>query len=503
MYRMKKKIRAICNEAVSLSLRKQAEDCLLLTEIDANAVDGTDYRRLLRELQAHQIELEMQLAELRKAHAKSRALVARLRASETQLRLGFDYSYDWEYWQKPDRGIAYMSTSCEDITGIPPAEFVANHRLLRRIVHPDDRAIMNQHIRETAVNRADAQLEFRIKNPSGEVRYIAHRCRAVISPEGVYMGRRVSNRDITERKQIELKLMASESRYKTLFETASDAIFIMSGEVFVDCNAATLDMFRCTREQIINKPPYDFSPAIQPDGRDSLSAAREKIHAALQGRTMLFEWWHQRADGEVFYAEVSLHAFRIETDDFIVAIVRDINKRKLLEQQLEKQAHTDVLTGLNSRGHLLALLEREIKRAKRYNSPLSVAMLDLDHFKAVNDNHGHHAGDMVLKAFARVCLEVLRKIDVIGRVGGEEFVVLFPETTLEQALEVAERLRQAIAAMNVRIESGLCIRFTVSMGLAALDNNDINLDGLLTQADKALYQAKYGGRNKVCCFSAG
>lgn len=500
---MKKKVAAVGNEAVSLSLRKRAEDYLLLTETDANAVDDLDCRQLLQEFQEHQTELEMELAELRKAYAKSRAQVAALRASETQLQLGFDYSYDWEYWQKPDRSIAYMSSSCEDITGIPPAEFVANHRLLRRIVHPDDRAIMNRHMQETAVNRADAQLEFRITNPSGEVRYISHRCRAVISPEGVYMGRRVSNRDVTERKRIELKLRASESRYKSLFETAKDAIFIMSGEVFIDCNPATLDMFRCTREQIINKPPYVFSPALQPDGRDSLSSAREKIHAALQGQTMLFEWWHQRADGEVFYAEVSLHVFRIEADDFIVAIVRDINKRKLLEQQLEKQAHTDVLTGLNSRGHFLALLEQEIKRAKRYNNPLSVAMLDLDHFKAINDNHGHQAGDEVLKTFARVCLEVLRKIDVIGRVGGEEFVVLFPETTLEQALEVAERLRRAIALTAVHIESGVSIRFTVSMGLASLDNRDINLDGLLNQADKALYQAKYGGRNQVCCFSVG
>lgn len=498
---MKKKMRGMSNEVVSRSLRKRAEDYLLLSEIKGNAADSMDSRHLLQEFQTHQIELEMQLAELRKAYAKSQALVATLRESETRLRLGFDYSYDWEYWQKPDRSIAYMSSSSEDITGIPPAEFVANHRLLRTIVHPDDRAIMNQHMQETAVNRADAKLEFRIKNLRGEVRYISHRCRAVISPEGVYMGRRVSNRDVTERKQMELKLMTSESRYKSLFETAKDAIFIMSGEVFVDCNAATLDMFRCTREQIINKPPYDFSPAIQPDGRDSLTSAREKIHAALQGQTMLFEWWHQRADGEVFYAEVSLHAFRIEADDFIVAIVRDINKRKLLEQQLEKQAHTDVLTGLRSRGHFLELLEQEIKRAKRYNNPLSVAMLDLDHFKAINDNHGHQAGDRVLKTFARVCLEVLRKIDVIGRVGGEEFVVLFPETSLEQALEVAERLRHAIASTTVHIESGVCIRFTVSMGLAALDNNDINLDGLLTHADKALYQAKYSGRNKVCWFS--
>lgn len=487
----------IFTEAVMLALRNRAED-ELRSETPGNDFDSTESQRLLHELQVHQIVLRMQVEELQIAYAKSEALITALRESEARLQLSLDYSYDWEFWENPDLTITVMSPSSIDITGIASTEFIAHPELLRSIIHPDDHPIMDQHMQEMTNNPADATLEFRIRKPDGEIRYISHRCRAVFSPERAYLGRRVSNTDITERKQMELRLVDSETRYKTLFDTAKDAILIMSGEVFIDCNAATLEIFRCSRDQIINNPPYKFSPATQPDGRDSKIAAREKIKAALQGQKMLFEWWHQRTDSEVFCAEVSLNTFKIKDESYIVAFVRDISQRKLMEQLLEKQAHIDALTGLNSRGYFLELLEAEIKRAQRYNSPLSVAMLDLDHFKAINDNHGHHVGDIVLKTFAQVAQETLRDIDVIGRVGGEEFVILFPETAIEQALEVAERLRKAVASTPVQIKSEVSTHFTVSIGLATLDNTDIKPNKILIRADHALYQAKDSGRNKVC-----
>jgi diguanylate cyclase (GGDEF)-like protein len=125
-------------------------------------------------------------------------------------------------------------------------------------------------------------------------------------------------------------------------------------------------------------------------------------------------------------------------------------------------------------------------------------MLDIDHFKQINDTYGHQSGDLVLKSVANTFQEVLRSVDIIGRLGGEEFAVVLPETWIAKALEVAERLREKISEGEVALPDGTIIRFTVSIGIAALIDKNSNIDMLLDDADKALYRAKQAGRNRVC-----
>ncbi len=182
----------------------------------------------------------------------------------------------------------------------------------------------------------------------------------------------------------------------------------------------------------------------------------------------------------------------------LLGVTRDITERRLLQQELERQAHIDYLTGVNNRGYFIQLAESELARAKRYSSNLSIFMIDIDFFKQVNDLHGHKVGDEVLKKLTEVCRVALREVDIMGRVGGEEFAILLPETNKADATEVAERLRAAIAEAQVPMENGLPIEFTVSIGVSSLETKDDNLDVLLNHADKALYQAKDTGRNKVC-----
>jgi len=134
----------------------------------------------------------------------------------------------------------------------------------------------------------------------------------------------------------------------------------------------------------------------------------------------------------------------------------------------------------------------------RYGGALSMLMIDIDRFKNINDQYGHKSGDLVLQALAQLFRETLREVDIIGRMGGEEFAVLLPATDGAQAVEVAERLRQIIAASEVELADGARKSFTVSIGVASLSEHDASVDSLLSLADRAMYQAKQEGRNKVC-----
>ena len=173
----------------------------------------------------------------------------------------------------------------------------------------------------------------------------------------------------------------------------------------------------------------------------------------------------------------------------------------MLEEELKRQARIDYLTGVANRGHFMDQAEQELARAVRYSNDLSIFMMDIDHFKQVNDRYGHKIGDSVLKKLAQVCLNTLRTVDILGRIGGEEFAILLPETNMAEALEVAERLRQEIASSRLPLEEGLPVQFTVSIGVSSLATSDDNIDVLLNAADKALYKAKEAGRNQGCITS--
>ncbi len=176
----------------------------------------------------------------------------------------------------------------------------------------------------------------------------------------------------------------------------------------------------------------------------------------------------------------------------------EISQRKQLELELTKQAHLDYLTELSNRRHFMARGEIELSRAIRYDTPLSLIMIDIDFFKNVNDTYGHQVGDTVLQVIGKICQDTLRNVDLAGRLGGEEFAVILPETPAKEALEVAERLREAIAKTEVTLPTGLPIHFTASIGITTLHDKNINFDMLLNRADKALYKAKETGRNKSC-----
>ncbi|MDT8879461.1 sensor domain-containing diguanylate cyclase [Halomonas saccharevitans] len=176
-----------------------------------------------------------------------------------------------------------------------------------------------------------------------------------------------------------------------------------------------------------------------------------------------------------------------------VTFVVDITERKAMEQRLEYLAHHDELTGLLNRRAGLGLLEEEIQRSRRYGTALSVASCDLDHFKRVNDRHGHAMGDQVLSETARLMKETMRQHDHVIRLGGEEFLILLPGVTQEQASQAVERLRQSLATTPIAEAQ---IHLTLSAGIAQLQDDE-EADALMERADHTLYGAKHKGRNQV------
>lgn len=155
--------------------------------------------------------------------------------------------------------------------------------------------------------------------------------------------------DITEKVLVERALKEEEMRYRLLFEKSGDSIFLMKGDQFIDCNPATLEIFRCTRDQIINETPYRFSPRYQPDGRRSRDKALEKINNALAGETQIFDWQHLHYDGSPFDAEVTLNVVTIHDEPHLLATVRDISDRKATERELNKSRKQLIMQNMNLR----------------------------------------------------------------------------------------------------------------------------------------------------------
>ncbi|WP_374359892.1 GGDEF domain-containing protein [Pseudoduganella danionis] len=196
---------------------------------------------------------------------------------------------------------------------------------------------------------------------------------------------------------------------------------------------------------------------------------------------------------------LTLDALHDERNQLEARVLQRTQELMQANAKLEQLATTDPLTGIGNRRRMTEQINRELDRGRRFGHPLSLLMADIDHFKNVNDQYGHEAGDRVIVAVAKALADGVRNIDLASRFGGEEFVLLMPETSIEVATSAAERLRQEIAALEVKGDKGESIHFTISIGVAmAPPENTLDTPStLVSRADKALYQAKEAGRNRV------
>lgn len=320
--------------------------------------------------------------------------------------------------------------------------------------------------------------------------------------DGSIRGAVTINQDITERKRSEDALRRSSKEIEDLYNHAPCGYHSLDENgLLIRMNDTELEWLGYSREEVVGK--MRFPDLLTPD---SLQIFQENFPLFKErGYVHDLEFTLKRKDGSIFPILLSGTAIRDTAGRYVASrsTLFDLTERKKLERELERQARIDLLTGLNNRRHFFELAEQQLARDRRHDNPLSLLMLDLDRFKSVNDTYGHHAGDAALRKMSEVCIHTLREIDIVGRLGGEEFAVLLPETASVQALEVAERLRLSVEMAVVKLENGASLHFTVSIGVTSFAATDASLDTMLKRADAALYKAKNAGRNQVCFEGTG
>ncbi|NCT83014.1 MAG: diguanylate cyclase [Comamonadaceae bacterium] len=311
--------------------------------------------------------------------------------------------------------------------------------------------------------------------------------------------------DVTQSVKRDRALRQSQAWIHSIVTGISDYALLSLDEQgrIRDWNPAVERMTGYSGAALVGQPFSRFYPA------DAVPAGRlqDRLHEADANGWSLDEGWRLRADGSRYWGScliAPLHGPGEEQPDerAYSLILRDISDRRAANEEIRRSLTCDHLTGLLNRRAFFDAAEPELQRWRRRPRPLALVMVDADHFKQVNDRHGHAAGDAVLRHLAAGMRATFRAMDLIARMGGEEFAVLLPDTTAEGAQSVAQRLCERIARQQVDVD-GQTISYTVSAGVSAMDADVADLESLLKRADEALYRAKAGGRNRVELWCAG
>lgn len=314
----------------------------------------------------------------------------------------------------------------------------------------------------------------------------------------VTMGDRMQN----TLNELNRKVRINEEKYKGIFHNATEGIFRSSPDgVFIEVNPAMAMIFGYPSPGKFVLGAADLSVCFK-HGDDF---EKFKEHIETVGQVMDYQAEMVRRDGVSIWAHISVQRLgggEMGEIPSLVGVVLDVTERKLMMEKMCRLARTDSLTGLYNRGYFMELAKREFSRAVRYGKCMALLMVDVDYFKKINDTYGHDVGDRVLVAFADLLNKSMRDVDIVARFGGEEFVILMPETGIDAGRRAAERIRESVQNTTVRA-GGEEINFTACLGLTAVSPESTSLDDLLKDSDVALYAAKRGGRNRVEEYPVG
>ncbi|AWB08259.1 diguanylate cyclase (plasmid) [Azospirillum humicireducens] len=289
----------------------------------------------------------------------------------------------------------------------------------------------------------------------------------------------------------------NEERLEAILEQSPIGVSVSRREdgriIFVNTRFA--ELIGLSREQLIGSRARDYY-------LDSHQRLRVLDRLRGGGGVTNMEVQFKRADGSPFWTLFTVNQAVIQGVPVNLAWIYDYTERRSMEEALRDMASRDPLTGIYNRRSFMELARSQLARAHRFHEPLSVFVLDVDHFKRINDTFGHATGDDALRMVAAGCQAILREYDLLGRLGGEEFVVVLPGATADESRVVAERVRRHLARMPIEAPNGT-FRLTASIGIAGLEGATDTLERAIHRADLALYRAKHLGRNRVAVFEPG
>lgn len=303
--------------------------------------------------------------------------------------------------------------------------------------------------------------------------------------------------DMTEQKVLERALRRSECELSMILDKIKAHVYIKDvSSIYTYVNADMCAYLGKAKAEVVGKTDKEiFGAQISQTFQDS----DQRVMDDLEISTAIEKSQNFLTGEECYFWSVKVPLVNeLGNPNAILGISTNVSEQKRLEKELRELASTDVLTGIYNRRYFFEVCELEIQRAHRYKHDLSMIMLDVDWFKNINDSFGHAVGDETIKTMTRLCQDALRTTDILGRIGGEEFAILLPETQLKAAEVIAQRIRQS--AENFTFDTGTLEvgKFTASFGVTMLVAQDQFADDLLKRADIALYEAKKGGRNRVC-----
>ncbi len=355
-------------------------------------------------------------------------------------------------------------------------DLIQNDRLVLELGQTVEREETNL-IRETGETRIYWSVKTPIRNAKGEI----------IGLSGI-------STDITQRKRLEKQVEEQRQLLDTVLNNIDAHVYMKDSERnFLYVNNKVAELFGKLPQEIIGKQDKEVIAADIADQFWQLDKLVFDTNAPHTGE----EIFKESSGRKSYYWSKKVPIDWLDNRRALIGFSTDISELYLLREKLRKQAQTDALTNVNNRRRFFELAQKEFNRSLRYNSPLTVLMIDIDFFKSVNDTYGHQLGDRTLKKIAANIKRALRSSDVMGRIGGEEFALFLPQTCGEDGRHFGERLRSKIAQAPLAIDGHHKLSLSISIGVSELMPGDEKFQQLLHRADQGLYQAKSLGRNRV------